>query len=182
MPDSPKLHNGNQKMQNGSLKLSNDCPNYQNDNHEWQSAPKTVENGAKLQDSNYSSCEHLLQSSTVERNYGSPYMETPNLDLPNGGPRVQKGGLEMDAKETRLQKADSDAQVTEEAPMRDSHEKFANGGLTIQNGGPLLKNCTYHEFRNEKVNDEDSIEFEFSNSSITQSQSGAVVECTKNKS
>ena len=182
-PDSPKLQSGKEKIQNGGLKLLKGSPKSQSDKHERpELTSKTLGHDAKLQDSSSSSCVRLLQDATVQMDYGSPNIGTQNFDMPNGGPRMQTEGFEMETNETQLQKADTDAQVPDKTPKKDNHQKIANGGLKIQNGGPLLKSCTYHKFENEKENDDDSIEFDFSTSSITQSQSGAVVECTRNKS
>ena len=182
-PDSPKLQSGKQKMQNGGLKLSKESSESQSDEHErHEFTHKTPGHEAKLQDSNSSNCVNSLQNGTVQMDYKSPNMETQNFDMQKGGPRMQKDGLEMETNETQLQKADSDAQVPDEAPKKENHEKIANGGLKIQDGGPLLKSGTYHKFESEKENDDDSIEFDFSTSSFTQSQSDAVVECTRNKS
>lgn len=182
-PNSAKLQNGIQKMQNGGLKILNDSPKLQNDKHESEDlTPKTFENDAEVEDSNSSNCGRLLQNGSPQMDYGSPNMATPNFDLQNGCPRMQKDGLERKTEETQLKKADSDAPVNDKAQKKDNHEKFPNGGLKIQNGGPFLKSGTYHKFKDEKDDDDDSIEFDFSTSSITQSQSSAPVECTSNKS
>ena len=82
-----------------------------------------------------------------------------------------------------------------------------NGGQLLQNGGKSISNRTangtlsngtilngsavgtlfkhhgsYEKFDDTKNKDEDSIELDFSTSSFMQSESDAVVECSKNKS
>lgn len=60
------------------------------------------------------------------------------------------------------------------------------GGTKLQNGATnnsfFHHDGSYKKLENEKHTEEDSIEFDFSTSSLVESETDAVVECTKNKS
>ena len=79
--------------------------------------------------------------------------------LQNGGIATQNGGI----------------------PVQNGGHRIPNGNAKIQNGGLHTKE-NGQKLSDEKKHEHDSVEIDFSTSSLIQSGSEAVMECTKDKS